>query len=91
MIRPYEVVHHRHTAEIEQELSLLINRQVRVAFTPHAVDLVRGILTTSHAWLTKPIQEPEVWRAYRTMYGNEPSSGLLRTEPASKGTRTSST
>ncbi|GAB6947655.1 N-acetyl-gamma-glutamyl-phosphate reductase [Vulcanisaeta sp. JCM 16161] len=78
VIRPYEVVHHRHTAEIEQELSLLINRQVRVAFTPHAVDLVRGILTTSHAWLTKPIQEPEVWRAYRTMYGNEPFIRLVK-------------
>ncbi|BDR92335.1 N-acetyl-gamma-glutamyl-phosphate reductase [Vulcanisaeta souniana] len=78
VIRPYEVVHHRHTAEIEQELSLLINRQVRVAFTPHAVDLVRGILTTSHAWLTKPVQEPDVWKALRSMYGNEPFIRLVK-------------
>lgn len=35
VIRPYEVVHHRHTAEIEQELSLLINKQVHVHLPPH--------------------------------------------------------
>ncbi len=78
VIRPYEVVHHRHTAEIEQELSLLINKQVRVAFTPHAVDLVRGILTTAHTWLIKPVQEPDVWKVIRTMYSNEPFIRIVK-------------
>ncbi len=79
VIRPYEVVHHRHTAEIEQELSLLINKQVHVAFTPpHAVDLVRGILTTSHTWLTKSVQEPDVWKAIRAMYSNEPFIRIVK-------------
>ena len=78
VIRPYEVVHHRHTAEIEQELGLLINRRVRVAFTPHAVDLVRGILTTSHTWLVKDVSEPDIWRVYRSMYGNEPFIRLVK-------------
>ncbi|WP_069808140.1 N-acetyl-gamma-glutamyl-phosphate reductase [Vulcanisaeta thermophila] len=78
VIRPYEVVHHRHTAEIEQELSRLTNREVKVAFTPHAVDLVRGILTTSHTWLTKEVTEPDIWKTYRSMYNNEPFIRIVK-------------
>ncbi len=52
---------------------------MRVAFTPHAVDLVRGgILTTAHTWLIKPVQEPDVWRAIRAMYGNEPFIRIVK-------------
>jgi Acetylglutamate semialdehyde dehydrogenase len=34
VIRPYEPVHHRHAAEVEQELSRLAGREVKVAYTP---------------------------------------------------------
>jgi len=78
VIRPYEVTHHRHTAEIEQELTRLAGREVKVAFTPHAVDLVRGILTTSHSWLTKNISELDLWRIYRSMYNNEPFVRIIK-------------
>ncbi|GGP20900.1 N-acetyl-gamma-glutamyl-phosphate reductase [Thermocladium modestius] len=71
VVRPYEVVHHRHIAEIEQELGLVSGERVRAAFTPHAVDLVRGILATGHAWLSREVSEPDVWAAYRSMYGGE--------------------
>ncbi|ABW02128.1 N-acetyl-gamma-glutamyl-phosphate reductase [Caldivirga maquilingensis] len=71
VVRPYQPVGHRHTAEIEQELSLLAGSQVNVAFTPHAVDMVRGIFVTGHARLSGSISEPDLWRAYRGMYGNE--------------------
>lgn len=71
VVRPYQPVNHRHTAEIEQELSLIAGRHVTVGFTPHAVDMVRGIFVTAHARLVKNIGEPDLWRAYRGMYGNE--------------------
>lgn len=77
VVRPYDVVHHRHTAEIEQELNL-IGGGVRVAFTPHAVDLVRGILVTAHAWLVKETSEQEVWSAYRLAYSGEPFIRLVK-------------
>jgi N-acetyl-gamma-glutamyl-phosphate reductase len=49
-IRPYKVAGtHRHTAEIEQELSLVAGRPVRVSFTPHLVPMSRGILTCAYA------------------------------------------
>lgn len=48
-IKPYGVTTHRHTPEIEQELSLLAGTGVTVSFTPHLIPMNRGILTTSYA------------------------------------------
>ena len=50
VIRPYKPVDHRHTAEIEQEISKFAGRQVKVSMTPHAVNMVRGILCTIHTF-----------------------------------------
>ncbi|MEM1519505.1 MAG: Asd/ArgC dimerization domain-containing protein, partial [Pyrobaculum sp.] len=70
VVRPYEPVHHRHIAEIEQELSLLAGKGVKVAFTPHAVDLVRGIYATGHVFVDKLPVEADMWKYYRAMYGD---------------------
>lgn len=45
-LRPYAVVGHRHTPEIERVLSRAAGRDVRVRFTPHLVPMRRGILST---------------------------------------------
>jgi len=71
-VRPYKPVNHRHIAEIEQELSILSGKKVNVAFTPHAVNMVRGILATIHCFLTKSLLMPDIWRIYREFYKNEP-------------------
>ncbi|MFN3805005.1 MAG: N-acetyl-gamma-glutamyl-phosphate reductase [Pyrobaculum sp.] len=70
VVRPYEPVHHRHIAEIEQELSLLAGRPVRVAFTPHAVDLVRGIFASGHVYTERLPTEADMWKYYRSLYGD---------------------
>jgi N-acetyl-gamma-glutamyl-phosphate reductase len=44
--KAYKVVGHRHTPEMEQELSALAGRPLTVAFTPHLAPLYRGILST---------------------------------------------
>ncbi|HHV63128.1 MAG TPA: N-acetyl-gamma-glutamyl-phosphate reductase [Firmicutes bacterium] len=49
--RPYGIPGHRHTPEIEQELSLLSRTEIRVSFSPHLVPITRGILTTAYATL----------------------------------------
>src|SRR4030066_533017 len=54
-VRPYKVVEHRHIAEIEQELNHLSSEPVTVSFSPHAVNMVRGILATIHCFPTQPI------------------------------------
>jgi LysW-gamma-L-alpha-aminoadipyl-6-phosphate/LysW-L-glutamyl-5-phosphate reductase len=71
-VRPYKVVGHRHTPEIEQELGQLNGGNVKVAFTPHAVGMVRGILATIHSFTHGTVEKKDIWKAYRGEYGNEP-------------------
>lgn len=71
-VRPYKVVGHRHIAEVEQELSALTNEPVVVSFSPHAVNMVRGILATIHVFPTQLITNKDVWKALRSTYEGEP-------------------
>jgi N-acetyl-gamma-glutamyl-phosphate/LysW-gamma-L-alpha-aminoadipyl-6-phosphate reductase len=68
VVRPYKLTNHRHTAEIEQELSRLSGKEVRVSMTPHAVNFVRGILCTSHCFARDGLETPQVWRTLRSFY-----------------------
>lgn len=78
VIRPYKPAKHRHTGEIEQELSLIANRKVHISMTPHAVNMVRGILTTNHAFLINKLSEFDLWKVYRNSYKNEFFIRLIR-------------
>ncbi len=69
---PYNVVNHRHTYEIEQELSLLAKERVTIHFTPIYVPIVRGILDICHAHYSESITRDEVLAIYRNFYNGEP-------------------
>jgi N-acetyl-gamma-glutamyl-phosphate/LysW-gamma-L-alpha-aminoadipyl-6-phosphate reductase len=77
-VRPYQVVGHRHIAEVEQELNALTNEQVKISFTPHAVNMVLGILATIHTFPKQKLENKDLWRALRGMYGNEPFVRLVK-------------
>jgi len=77
-VRPYKPVGHRHIAEIEQELNLLTNKPITISFSTHAVNMVRGILSTIHVFLTKSLTDKEVWKIYRSHYQGEPFVRLVR-------------
>lgn len=47
-LRPYGVLNHRHTPEIEQTLATAGARATSVLFTPHLVPMTRGILATCY-------------------------------------------
>ena len=78
VIRPYKPAKHRHTGEIEQELSLISKNKVNVSMSPHAVNLVRGILTTNHVFLNSMVSELDLWKYYRNSYDKEPFIRLIR-------------
>lgn len=67
----YKVGTHRHTPEIEQELSRLAARQVIVSFTPHLVPMNRGILTTIYARLTDRADQAGLHQTFGTFYRGE--------------------
>jgi N-acetyl-gamma-glutamyl-phosphate reductase len=75
--RAYSVGTHRHTPEIEQELSLLCGKPVAVNFTPHLLPAGRGILTTIYARLAKKATAGELAGIYKTAYKTEPFVRVL--------------
>ncbi|MCX8204798.1 MAG: N-acetyl-gamma-glutamyl-phosphate reductase [Candidatus Nezhaarchaeota archaeon] len=78
VIRPYAPAGHRHCAEIEQELGRIAGREIKVAMSAHAVDIVRGILSTGHAFLARHASQGELWKAYRSMYSGEPFVRIVK-------------
>jgi len=78
VIRPYKPAKHRHTGEIEQELSEAAGKKIKVSMSPHAVDIVRGILCTNHTFLKKEVNEKDLWKLYREYYKDEKFIRLIR-------------
>lgn len=63
---------HRHTPEIEQELSLLAGRPLTISFTPHLIPMSRGILSTVYAPLKTARSTQELAAAFADFYRDEP-------------------
>jgi N-acetyl-gamma-glutamyl-phosphate/LysW-gamma-L-alpha-aminoadipyl-6-phosphate reductase len=86
VVRPYAPTMHRHTAEMEQELNFdaagaqSSGRATRplVSFTGHAVDLVRGIMSSCHLFLNEDLDDREIWKLYRKEYGSEPFIRIVK-------------
>ncbi len=75
--KAYKVNGHRHSPEIEQELSVLAGEEVKVSFTPHLLPLTRGILSTVYASLKQKLSAAEMIDLYRGFYENEPFIRVL--------------
>ena len=70
--RAYGVPVHRHLGEMEQELTAIAGKEIRISFTPHLIPLNRGIFTTLYAKVLKPIRQDIITRLYRDFYAQEP-------------------
>ena len=70
-MKGYKVIGHRHTSEIEQELSKLCGEEVIASFTPHLIPLKRGILATIYCDLIKDISQAELIELYKNYYKDE--------------------
>ncbi len=68
---------HRHTPEITQNLSGLVEETVRVSFTPLLVPMPRGILATCSAPLRGQVGADEAYAVYAKAYAEEPFVHLL--------------
>ena len=70
-MKAYGIASHRHTPEIEQELSNACGKDITLSFTPHLVPMNRGILATCYARLVKDVSENDIKEIYNEYYGNE--------------------
>lgn len=73
--RAYNVATHRHTSEIEQELSFIAKEEITVSFTPHLAPMKRGMLATIYANLKSDasceVSCEELIKLYREFYQGE--------------------
>lgn len=76
-IKAYGVTVHRHTPEIEEQLSYACGKEIVINFTPHLIPMNRGILATEYASLNGNVSESDIRLAYEKYYGNEPFIRVL--------------
>jgi len=65
----YGLAGHRHWPEIRQGLAQIAGREVGLIFTPHLLPMVRGILATLYARVTR---EADFQALYEKRYAKEP-------------------
>jgi N-acetyl-gamma-glutamyl-phosphate reductase len=75
--KPYGVLRHRHIPEMEQELSKLAGKPVKVRFTPHLIPVSRGMVSTIYLPLRSDISEHHLREAYVDYYESEPFIKVL--------------
>jgi [amino group carrier protein]-6-phospho-L-2-aminoadipate/5-phospho-L-glutamate reductase len=75
-VRSFAPTGHRHVAEMEQELSF--GEEARFHFSATSIDMVRGVLATCHVFLKDNLTEKDIWKIYRTEYGNEPFIRIVK-------------
>lgn len=66
--KPYGVKFHRHTIEIQEQLSKIGNTATTIQFTPHLLPIDRGILTSAYLIPTKKVSEEIVINIYKEFY-----------------------
>ena len=77
-MKAYGVANHRHTPEIEEQLSYAAGEPVLINFTPHLVPMNRGILITAYASLKKEVTYEQVKAAYDKYYDSEKFVRVLK-------------
>lgn len=75
--KAYGIAVHRHTPEIEQELSIIAGKKIIVNFTPHLVPMDRGIVSTIYAKMLKKADTTNILKTYKEFYNSEPFVNVL--------------
>ena len=70
--RAYNLGKHRHTPEIEQEVSRFAGRDLVVSFNTHLLPINRGILSTIYTKLAQDLDGAQIVDLYRRAYAGEP-------------------
>lgn len=75
--RAYGLTTHRHTPEIEQELSVVAGTDITVSFNTHLLPIDRGILSTIYTKMKDGVTAEQIREAYEKAYGHEKMIRLL--------------
>ena len=70
-VKAYSVAGHRHTPEIEEQLSAIAGKKVTISFTPHLVPIQRGMLVTVYGNLKSGLTAQKLLKLYQDFYNGE--------------------
>ena len=68
---PYNVIDHRHTYEMEQELASVGGSDITIHFTPSYIPITRGILAICHAYPIENTSRESLLELFRNYYEGE--------------------
>ncbi|MGL4208315.1 MAG: N-acetyl-gamma-glutamyl-phosphate reductase [Candidatus Adiutrix sp.] len=68
--KAYSVLGHRHTPEIEEQLSKIFGQPLGVSFTPHLLPMSRGILSTIYVSPQTPVSQQMLDELYQNFYAS---------------------
>jgi LysW-gamma-L-alpha-aminoadipyl-6-phosphate/LysW-L-glutamyl-5-phosphate reductase len=77
VMRSFAPTGHRHTAEVLQALGLR-GFETEIHLSATAIDNVRGVLATAHAFVKSGVGEKDLWKAYRDAYAAEPFVRIVK-------------
>lgn len=77
-IKAYKIASHRHTPEIEQQLSDACGKDIKITFTPHLIPMNRGILSTCYGKLKKQATWEDIISIYKKYYEKEHFIRLMK-------------
>jgi N-acetyl-gamma-glutamyl-phosphate reductase len=75
--KAYKVGGHRHTPEIEEQISLCAEAAVRITFVPHLVPMTRGMQSTIYVRLAAGADLSRVRQCLESYYHDKPFIRLL--------------
>ena len=76
-VSAYKVFTHRHTAEVDTELSNLAGKEIKTTFVPHLIPMNRGILAAIYGKLTKKADQADITKLYKEFYKGQPFVRIL--------------
>jgi len=73
----YKIGTHRHTPEMEQQLTEAGGSEAVITFVPHLIPMTRGIYTTAYAELRRDFATADLLEIYRQTYAGSPFVHVL--------------
>ena len=83
-VKAYSIGKHRHTSEIEQELSKFSKTKIEVDFTPHLLPINRGIISTIYTKVNSNYSIADIKNCLLTKYNDEFFVKIIDGEPSIK-------
>lgn len=83
-VKAYGIGTHRHTGEIEQELSKLAGQKIKATFTPHLIPMSRGIISTIYVTIKSGRNIDYIKNCLETRYDDEYFVNISNDYPSTK-------